>query len=108
MSGRTTRGSLNLKIRFLNKFKGLFKSFQTNFRTANLSSLDLLPEFIKLYQSAALPMKRKIKKSTQNKKQPHWWDNDCMRAKLDKLCSLRHFRQTNTSEALTSTEKSKF
>ena len=47
-------------------------------------------------------MKRKIKKSTQNKKQPHWGDNYCIRAKFDKLLSLRHFRQTNTSEALTS------
>ena len=91
-----------LKETFLNKFKGLFKSFQSYFRTANLSSLDLLPEFIKLYQSGALSMKRKINKSTQNKKQPHWWDNYRITAKLDKLSPLRHFRQTNTSEALTS------
>ena len=42
-----------LKGTFVNKFKGLFESFQSNFRTANLSSLDLLPKFIKLYQSAA-------------------------------------------------------
>ena len=84
---------------FLNKFRENFQNFQQHFRNHEISTVDLLPDFICLFQNSAENMKcRRNNKTKVN--QPEWWDRDCERAKKENYLFLRHFRQSNSQRSL--------
>ena len=84
---------------FLTKFRENFQNFQQHFRNHEISTIDLLPDFIRLFQNSAENMKCRRNNKT-NVNQPEWWDRDCERAKKEKHIFLRHFRQSNSQRSL--------
>ena len=50
-------GIRNAKIYFLNKFRENIQEFQQNVRNHEISTVDLLPDFIHLFQRSAEDMK---------------------------------------------------
>ena len=84
---------------FLNKFRENFQNFQQHFRNHEISTVDLLPDFIRLFQNSAENMKcRRNNKTKVN--QPELRDRDCEQAKKEKHLFLRHFRQSNSQRSL--------
>ena len=78
----------------------LYNNFQDKLRDTGISVSALLSDFIDLYQNAASSMKRVMSFKVQSKQNASWWDKECSKAKYLKNNSLRHFRQTNSSQAL--------
>ena len=90
----------NLKESFLHKYRDLYNNFQGKLRDTEVSVSALLPDFIDLYQNAASSMKRVMRFKVKSKQNASWWDKECSKARYLKNNSLRHFRQTNSSQAL--------
>ena len=56
---------------FFNKFRETFQEFQQNFRNHEISTVDLLPDFIHIFQRSAADMKRrKHNNKINNENQP--------------------------------------
>ena len=82
---------------FLNKFRENFQNFQQHFRNHEISTVDLLPDFIRLFQNSAENMKcRQNNKTKVN--QPEWWDRDCERAKKEEYFISEAFQTKQLSE----------
>ena len=89
----------DFKDAFLTKFRDNYRAFQNNFVNEEISLVDLLPEFINIFQKSAENMKYQRKKTTR-KRQPDWWDAECDQAKRSKNLLLRLFRERNTRNYL--------
>ena len=92
-----------MKEPFLHKFRDLYNDFQNTLNNSDASVSALLPDFIEVFQKAAISMRRVMNNcEVKNKKVSPWWDKDCSKAKYLKNNSLRHFRQTNSQHLLNS------
>ena len=96
-----------MKEHFLVVLETIFVFFQNNFLNDHISMVAILLEFIKVLQDLAVNMKVSVNVSPNIKRQPEWWDFECMQAKQTKTLLLRNFRQTNINTSLPSYLNSK-
>ena len=91
----------HFKNEYIQLFSRLFQTFKDKISTENNPTRSYLSEFIGILQKAGQCMKIKISNlSTNKKKQPQWWDNECEMSKSNKFLLLQNFRRTNNARDL--------
>ena len=91
-----------MKEHFLNKFRDLYNDFKNSLNHSDASVLTLLPDFIEVFQKAAISMRRVMHNCESKIRVSAWCNKDCSKAKYLKNNVLRHFRQTNSQHSLNS------